>query len=73
MKLSVITLLALPAMAAAFVPAQPRAFFSSLAVTKEEDLELTRQVIADHIDISGGEAPAPAAEEAPAPAPVEEE
>eukprot|EP00429_Kryptoperidinium_foliaceum_P100102 CAMPEP_0176243830 /NCGR_PEP_ID=MMETSP0121_2-20121125/31122_1 /TAXON_ID=160619 /ORGANISM="Kryptoperidinium foliaceum, Strain CCMP 1326" /LENGTH=60 /DNA_ID=CAMNT_0017583427 /DNA_START=85 /DNA_END=267 /DNA_ORIENTATION=+ len=40
-------------MAAAFVPAQPRAFVSSLnakatkpAKSKEEDIELTRKVIA---------------------------
>jgi hypothetical protein len=51
MKLSVAALLMLPAMAAAFVPAQPRAFGSSslsakAAKSKEEDLELTKKVIA---------------------------
>lgn len=52
MKLSVATLLIIPAMAAAFIPVQPRAFVATslsaakAAKSKEEDLELTRQVIA---------------------------
>jgi hypothetical protein len=65
MKFSIATLLVLPALAAAFVPAHPRAFITSLEISKEEDLELTRQVIAKFMDPE--EAPA----KAPAPAPEE--
>jgi len=57
----------IPALAAAFVPTQPRAFVSSLnaataAKSKEEDLELTRLVIAR---FAGDIPEEPAAEEAP--------
>lgn len=50
MKFTVATLLMLPALTAAFIPTQPRAFVGSslnakAAKSKEEDLELTRQVI----------------------------
>ena len=45
MKLSAVVLLAIPAFAAAFAPAQQRAFTTSLSVTPEEDLELTRKII----------------------------
>ena len=74
MKLSFALLLAVPAFAAAFVPVQPRAFGTSLnaapAKSKEEDLELTRKVIASFM--GDEEAPAPA--EAPAePEPEEKE
>jgi hypothetical protein len=72
MKFSVAALLALPALTAAFAPAQPRvAFMTSLnaavaATSKEDDLELTRKVIAKHMDgDSSVEAPAPAPESAP--------
>ena len=65
MKLSIVTLLALPALAAAFIPAQPRAFVTSLGITKEEDLELTRKVIAGFMD---EDAPEPAEEKKEAPA-----
>jgi hypothetical protein len=75
MKFSLAILIAMPALAAAFVPAQPRAFGSSLnaggaAATKEEDIELTRAVIAKFMD--GGKEE-PAAAPAPAPAPEEKE
>jgi len=62
MKLSVATLLLLPALSAAFAPAQPRAFATSLdaAKSKEEDLEMTRQVIASFMD---GDDPTPEAKE----------
>jgi hypothetical protein len=51
MKLSIATLFMIPALAVAYIPTQPRAFVTSLnaakaAKSKEEDLELTRQVIA---------------------------
>ncbi len=52
MKLSITVLLVLPAMATAFIPVQPRAFVTTTlnaakaAKSKEEDIELTRQVIA---------------------------
>eukprot|EP00980_Cylindrotheca_fusiformis_P024449 scaffold11926_cov126-Cylindrotheca_fusiformis.AAC.2 len=57
MKLSVSILLLIPALSAAFAPAQPRPFSSSLdaARSKEEDLEMTRQVIASFMD--GDDAP----------------
>jgi hypothetical protein len=63
MKLSVAALLLLPALSAAFAPAQPRAFATSLdaAKSKEEDLEMTRQVIAGFMD--GEDAPEEKAEE----------
>lgn len=73
MKLSLAVLLAIPAVVTAFVPVQPRAFGTSLnaaaAKSKEEDLELTRQVIAKFMD--GDDAPAPA--EAPAAEPEAED
>jgi hypothetical protein len=76
MKFSVAALLALPALTAAFAPAQSRvAFMTSLnaaaaASSKEEDLELTRKVIEKFRDgDSSEEAPAPA----PAPAPATKE
>jgi hypothetical protein len=70
MKFSIATLLVLPALAAAFVPAHPRAFITSLEISKAEDLELTRKVIYNFIDGPAEEsAPAPA----PAPAPEEPE
>ena len=54
MKLSVAALLLLPALSAAFAPAQSRSFATSLnaaaAKSKEEDLEMTRQVIARFFD-----------------------
>jgi hypothetical protein len=74
MKFSVAVLIAMPALAAAFVPAQPRAFGMSLnaapAGTKEEDLELTRKVILKFMD---GDAPAEKPAAAPAAAPATEE
>ena len=73
MKLSIAILVALPALTAAFAPSQPRVSFVTAAVlnakaanSHEEDLELTRKVIADFVGISTSPAPAPAA------APVEE-
>ena len=71
MKLSVTTLLMLPAMAAAFVPTQSAAFgvstLSALnakatkpAKSKEEDIELTRKVIASFM---GDDEPEPAKKE----------
>lgn len=73
MKLSVVALLALPALTAAFAPAQSRvAFMTSLnagtaAASKEADLELTRKVIAKFMDGDSSEsAPDPAPEAAPA-------
>ena len=75
MKLSFAVLLAVPAFAAAFVPVQPRAFGTSLnaapAKSKEEDLELTRKVIANFMD--GDDAPAAPPAEAPAAEPAAEE
>ena len=72
MKFSVVALLALPALTAAFAPAQPRvAFMTSMnaaaaAASKEEDLELTRKVIAQFRDgDSSEEAAAPTPEPAP--------
>jgi hypothetical protein len=67
MKSSIATLFLIPALAAAFIPIQPRAFFTSLnaakaAKSKEEDLELTRQVIAR---FSGDIPEEPPLEEAP--------
>jgi hypothetical protein len=52
MKFSVAALLLLPALSAAFAPAQGRAFATSLdaAKSKEEDLEMTKQVIASFMD-----------------------
>ena len=71
MKFSVAALFLLPAFASAFVSTQPRAFVSSLsataAATKEEDLELTRKVIAQFND------GAPAEEEPVAEPEVDEE
>ena len=61
MKLSVASLLLLPTLGAAFVPAHPRAFATSLSVTEEEDLDLTRKVIAKFMDGDDAEE-----EEAPA-------
>jgi hypothetical protein len=68
MKLSTAILVALPALTAAFSPAQPRVSFvtasalnAKAAKSKEEDLELTRKVIADFVGISSSPAPAPAA------------
>ena len=49
MKLSIVAVLLLPALTAAFAPSQPIASRTSLEAapkTKEEDLELTRKVIA---------------------------
>ena len=66
MKLSALAaFLVLPALTAAFAPSQPRvAFTTSLAAkaakSKEEDLELTRKVIAEFVGISSSPAPAPA-------------
>lgn len=60
MKLSIATLLVLPALAAAFVPVQPRAFGTALSITKEEDLEMTREVILKGL---GAQASEPAKEE----------
>jgi hypothetical protein len=76
MKLSIATLLVLPCLAAAFVPAQPRAFVTSLGVTKEEDLALTRQVISkfmDGDDAAAEPAAEPAKEAKPVAAAAEEE
>jgi hypothetical protein len=60
MKFSLASLLLLPAMVSAFAPASQRQTFVSVsslngAATFEEDLELTRQVIAKHMDGKGGE------------------
>jgi hypothetical protein len=66
MKLSLATLLLLPSLAAAFAPAQPRtslATFLNGAKTFEEDLELTREVIAKFIDSKGDAAPVEKEEE----------
>ena len=62
MKLSVATLLILPAFAVAFAPAHPQAAFATslsakAAKSKEEDLEMTRKVIADFVGISSAPAP----------------
>lgn len=48
MKLSIIAVMLLPALSAAFSPAQARGFNTALegAMSYEEDLEMTRQVIA---------------------------
>ena len=74
MKFSIATLLLLPALSAAFAPAavQPRRV-SALngAKTFEEDLELTREVIAKFMD-SQGEEPAPKAEPKKEEAPKDE-
>jgi hypothetical protein len=68
MKLFTVILVALPALTAAFAPAQPRVSFVTASVlnakaakSKEEDLELTRKVIADFVGITSSPAPAPAA------------
>eukprot|EP00526_Cylindrotheca_closterium_P025135 CAMPEP_0113640852 /NCGR_PEP_ID=MMETSP0017_2-20120614/21441_1 /TAXON_ID=2856 /ORGANISM="Cylindrotheca closterium" /LENGTH=70 /DNA_ID=CAMNT_0000552155 /DNA_START=53 /DNA_END=265 /DNA_ORIENTATION=+ /assembly_acc=CAM_ASM_000147 len=52
MKLSIIAVMLLPALSAAFSPSQPRAFNTALEGAKsyEEDLEMTRQVIATFND-----------------------
>jgi len=69
MKLSIAALLMLPAMAAAFIPVQPRAFVptslnaAKAAKSKEEDLELTRQVIAKFMGDDVEEEPAKEEEE----------
>ena len=63
MKLSIATLFLLPAFASAFIANQPRAFVSTemrAAATFEEDLELTREVIAKFMD---GKEDEPAKEE----------
>ena len=65
MKFSIATLLLMPAMAAAFIHTQPRAFVPSTlsaAKSKEEDLELTRKVIASFVS-DEEEEPKPAKEE----------
>ncbi|KAL3938690.1 MAG: hypothetical protein SGBAC_006445 [Bacillariaceae sp.] len=56
MKLSIIAVMFLPALSAAFSPSQPRAFNTALegAKTFEEDLEMTRAVIAS---FNGDKAP----------------
>jgi hypothetical protein len=71
MKLSVAALLLLPAVSAAFAPSQPRAFSTSLdaAKSKEEDLEMTRQVIASFY----GDAPAEEEKEEKKEKPAKEE
>ena len=76
MKFSVAALLMMPAMAAAFVPVQPRAFVATplsakAAKSTEEDLELTRKVIAGFM----GDEPEPVEEtkEEPVAAAAEEE
>ena len=66
MKLSIATLFLLPAFASAFIASPPRAFVSTemrAAATFEEDLELTREVIAKFMD---GKDDEPAKEEEPA-------
>eukprot|EP00339_Tiarina_fusa_P012166 CAMPEP_0116998492 /NCGR_PEP_ID=MMETSP0472-20121206/1545_1 /TAXON_ID=693140 ORGANISM="Tiarina fusus, Strain LIS" /NCGR_SAMPLE_ID=MMETSP0472 /ASSEMBLY_ACC=CAM_ASM_000603 /LENGTH=72 /DNA_ID=CAMNT_0004697661 /DNA_START=97 /DNA_END=315 /DNA_ORIENTATION=- len=68
MKFSLAVLIAMPAIAAAFAPSQPRVFITSLnaggaAATKEEDLDLTRKVIAQFIDGDQEEPTAPPATE----------
>lgn len=75
MKVSLACLLLLPAVVSAFAPAslrQASASVSSLngAATFEEDLELTRQVIAKFMDGKGDDKPAEKKEE---PAKTEEE
>ena len=62
MKLSVATLLVLPALTAAFAPSNPRAAFATslsakAAKSKEEDLEMTRKVIAEFVGIESTPAP----------------
>lgn len=77
MKLSIATLLMIPAMAAAFIPVQPRAFVSTslnaakAAKSKEEDIELTRLVIAKFMGDDIEEEPAKE-EEVPTESPQEE-
>lgn len=69
MKLSIATLLFLPATVTAFMPTQPRTFIStslSAAKTKEEDIELTRKVIASFMDDAEESQPAKAEESEPA-------
>ena len=79
MKVTFAALLAIPALAAAFTAvSQPRvAFMTKLeaARSKEEDLELTRQVIASFMDGKGGvvEDSKPTPAPAPAPAPSTEQ
>mmetsp|Transcript_16797 Transcript_16797/g.22993 ORF Transcript_16797/g.22993 Transcript_16797/m.22993 type:complete len:80 (+) Transcript_16797:184-423(+) len=75
MKVAV-ALLALPALASAFAPAPTFSRSSALSMANivtgpkgspaksaEEDLELTRQVILDHISDENGSAPAPKEDE----------
>ena len=72
MKLSAVVVLALPALAGAFSPSvsiNRPAFSTKLqmakpAASKEEDLELTRKVILEHIGAEADEEP-PKAEPAP--------
>jgi len=63
MKLSVAALLAIPALVSAFSPSVSKPAFSTrLQVTADEDLELTRKVILDHIGFDEEEKkPAPKA------------
>eukprot|EP00538_Stauroneis_constricta_P003683 CAMPEP_0119567106 /NCGR_PEP_ID=MMETSP1352-20130426/34999_1 /TAXON_ID=265584 /ORGANISM="Stauroneis constricta, Strain CCMP1120" /LENGTH=85 /DNA_ID=CAMNT_0007616311 /DNA_START=30 /DNA_END=287 /DNA_ORIENTATION=+ len=72
MKFSAALLLAIPAVTSAFSPSshqqQTRAFVTKVqakpAASKEEDLELTRKVIAEfNGGLSGGSAPEPAKKE----------
>jgi hypothetical protein len=72
MKTSLVTMLFLPAVALAFAPkSQPRAGVTTWplkggASTYEEDLELTRQVIAKFMDGQGDDKPAVPVKEEPA-------
>lgn len=68
MKFSLATLFLFPSVVCAFAPASPaRTFISTSplngAATYEEDLELTRQVIAKFLDGKGDEKPAEKKEE----------
>ena len=70
MKLSIALLMAFPTMAAAFAPVSPRAaFVTSLkaeakpAKSKEEDLELTRQLLAKSMGLESEPAQEPAKEQ----------
>jgi hypothetical protein len=77
MKFHAALFLALPALASAFAPATRPAFMTQLAggpaASAEEDLELTRQVVMNHIAAQSGEAVTEEEEAPPAPEPVAEE
>jgi hypothetical protein len=78
MKFSLATVLFLPALSVAFAPVQqPRVVASSTSLngakTFEEDLELTREVIAKFMESQGETSSKPAEKKEEAAAPAEEE